>query len=64
MSKKLRFIWIDDDITRRRSATNLAARLNVVVEFINIKKEMKLLQAVFAGVRLYLTGRSQFRYHK
>ena len=39
MSKKLRFIWIDDDLDRESTATSLQERLNAMVAFKNANRQ-------------------------
>ncbi len=39
MSRKLRFIWIDDDLDRESTATSLQERLNVMVAFKNANRQ-------------------------
>lgn len=39
MSRKLKFIWIDDDAAREMSAINLGKQLDVECYFINVKPE-------------------------
>lgn len=48
MSKKLRFMWIDDDPERQGHSDELGKRLRVKVEFVNLKEKdiFKELQAL------------------
>ncbi len=39
MSKRLRFIWIDDDPQRELESRNIAERLNISLDFVNLQKQ-------------------------
>ena len=42
MSKKLKFIWIDDDPTREPDSISLGKRLNVTIKFESVKNKRKV----------------------
>lgn len=46
MSKKLQFVWIDDEGKRKRASDNLEVQMSVKCEFINVSKENNYLEDI------------------